>query len=83
MPAKDLPCKTQLLKTVADRYYLHLVQWQKCIYISYTEKYKVTDCKHLLLLKQRIIKTSEQIAFTQSDGDKQHVKIGLHQYDIR
>jgi len=41
----------------------------------------MTDCKHLV--QQRIMTSEQNAVFIQSDGERQHVEIGLHQCDIR
>ena len=80
-----LPCKTQLLQTVAEWRYFHLVQWQKGIHISYTEKiHRITDCTHLLQQRRKTSDgQSKSLSLHRATVTDWRVEIGLHQCDIR
>jgi len=41
----------------------------------------MTDCKHLV--QQRIMTSKQKAVFAQSDSDRRHVELRLHQCDIR
>jgi len=41
----------------------------------------MTDSKHLV--QQRVLTSEQNAVFAQSDGERRHFEIGLHQCDIR